>query len=300
MDWSRSVANFDYGWILPAIARFPAPVAYRLSDLRAWVRFRSRTDTRLQALQNIAEAFPDFTPEEVQRTTLEGFRVQCRDEMESYWLDRPIEFLRSRVAEENLEVLEEARKRERGVLFYTVHLGNPGIFLALAGRLGYPMNLVLRPLEDFPMNPRAWLAFGNSRVERLERAVARKILPAGKVSYFTLRRLLREGETVVMAIDVVPSLVTRTTTVDFLGQASRFPLGPARLVLDTRPSVVLWSVHGASGNRYRFLLEDLTEAIDQLDSIADVTRVMVENLEARLRLQPGAWLQWDALHHFWV
>ncbi|MFZ0429961.1 MAG: hypothetical protein WAO20_17730 [Acidobacteriota bacterium] len=300
MNWGRLIGNLDYGLILPAIARLPVPLANRLSDLRAGVRFRLRGPSREQALRNLALAFPEKTPAELRRLAIESFRVQSRDEMESYWFDRPLSFLQSRVGLEEFEVLRRARERGRGVLFYTGHMGNPGIFLALAGRLGFDMNLVFRSLEDIPLNPEAWVRFGNKRVAKLERASRRTVRYAGKVSYFTLRRLLRRAETVMLAVDVVPSLVGRTVKARFFGRTCVFPLGISQLYLDARPSVVLWSSHHGEDGKYRFLLADLTQEMEHLNTPEEVTAHLVDRLEERLRLQPGIWLQWDALDQFFA
>lgn len=300
MNWGRLFGNLDYGLILPSLARFPAPMAHRLSDLRARVRFKLRRASREQALRNLAVAFPEKSSTELKRLAFESFQVQARDEMESYWLDRPLPFLQSLVEAEELEVLREARRRGRGVLLYTGHMGNPGIFLALVGRLGFEMNLVFRSLEDIPLNPEAWVRFGNKRVAKLEDASGRVVRYAGKVSYFALRRLLSERETVMMAIDVVPSLVGRTVTARFLGRRCVFPMGSAKLYLDARPSVVLWSSHHTENGKYRFLLRDITEELEAMSTPEDVTQCLVARLEERLRLQPGIWLQWDAFDQFFT
>ncbi len=300
MNWGRLFGNFDYGVVLPSLARFPVPLAHRLSDLRARVRFKLRRASREQALRNLAIAFPEKSSTELNRLALESFQVQARDEMESYWFDRPLPFLQSLVEEEELDVLREARQRGRGVLLYTGHMGNPGIFLALVGRLGFEMNLVFRSLEDIPLNPEAWVRFGNRRVAKLENASGRVVRYAGKVSYFALRRLLCGRETVMMAIDVVPSLVGRTVTARFFGRPCVFPLGVTKLYLDTRPSVVLWSSHRTENGKYRFLLRDITKELEAMSTPEEVTQCLVARLEERLRLQPGIWLQWDALDQFFA
>jgi KDO2-lipid IV(A) lauroyltransferase len=300
MNWGRMFGNCDYGFILPALARFPVPLAHRLSDLRARIRFQLRRVSRERAVENLALAFPEKPPAELNRLALESFQVQARDEMESYWFDRPLPFLQSLVETEELEVLREACQRRRGVLLYTGHMGNPGIFLALVGRLGFEMNLIFRSLEDIPLNPQAWVRFGNKRVSKLERASGRTVRYAGRVSYFALRRLLRDHETLMMAIDVVPSLVGRTVTARFFGRSCVFPLGFTKLYLDARPSVVLWSSHHSENGKYRFLLKDITNELEKMTTPEEVTQCLVTRLEERLRLQPGIWLQWDALDQFFA
>ncbi len=300
MNWGRAFSNLDYGFILPAIARLPVPLADRLSDLRAWIRFRRRHASREQALRNLTLAFPDLPIAEARRIVLESFRNQARDEMQSPWFDQPLPFLESLVEVEQLEVLREAVKRGRGVLLTTGHMGIPGIFLALVGRLGFNMNLVFRSPDDILANPEAWIRYGKRRIAKLESASGRPVRYVGKTSYFALRRMLRAGETVMMAIDVVPSLVGRTVTSEFFGRPSSFAVGSARLYLDTRPAVVFWSSQRRGNGKFQFLLTDLTGEFQELNTLEEVNQHLVSRLEENLRRQPGLWMQWDALDQFFV
>jgi KDO2-lipid IV(A) lauroyltransferase len=300
MDWGKTAANLDYSIALPILGRLPVSLAYRLSDIRAAIRNRIRKVSRERAIQNLALAFPDLEPCQHWEMAIDSLRVIARDELETYWYDCPLSFLESRIEESSFSIMREAAQRGRGVLLCTGHMGNPGIFLAMAGRSGYPINLVFRPIDDFPLNPSGWLRFGRNRVEKLQQLAERPVLYAGKVSYFHLRRLLRSNESVMMAIDVVPSLIGRSVRTSFLGKTCSFPEGIPRLCLDTRPSVLFWSVQRIPGNKYSFVFEDLTAALDSLQSVEEIAQRLVSCLERRIRLDPAAWMQWDAFDQFFA
>jgi lauroyl/myristoyl acyltransferase len=298
MDWGKAAANLDYSIVLPLLGRLPVSTAYRLSDIRAAIRNRLRTVSRDRAIQNLALAFPDLEPRRLWEIGLDSLRIIARDELETYWYDSPLSFLESRVIEADLQVIRDAERRGRGVLLCTGHMGNHGLFLVLAGRTGHAMNLVFRSLGDFPQNPRGWLRFGNRRIAKLRQISDREILYAGRTSFFQLRRLLRENETVMLAIDVVPSLVNRVVDARFFGRACRFPQGIAKLYLDSRPSVIFWSVQRAEEDKYAFVLEDLTDSLESSETVEEVTQELVSCLERRIRLDPANWILWDALDQF--
>ncbi len=300
MNWGKTAANLDYSLALPILGRLPVSLAYRLSDIRAAIRNRLRKASRERAVQNLALAFPDLEPRQHWEMALDSLRIVARDELETYWYDCSLSFLESRIDESNFEIIREVARRGRGVLLCTGHMGNPGIFLAMAGRSGFPINLVFRPIDDFPLNPPGWLRFGRNRVEKLQQLSERPVLYAGKVSYFHLRRLLRMNESVMMAIDVVPSLIGRSVRARLLGRTCSFPEGIPRLCLDTRPSVLFWSVQRIPEDRYSFVFEDLTEALEALHTVEDIGQELVSCLERRIRVDPAAWMQWDAFDQFFT
>lgn len=298
-DWGKRFTEWDYQYFLPAIAAFPPAVAWRLAALRGWIRYRARAATRRKALENLSHAFPEMSEAERREAVRRSFQLLSRDEMESYWFERPTAFLRSLIGTTELEVLEKAIRQRQGVLALTGHLGCLGIFLCWTGRVGLDHWMLFRPLEDIPGQSRAWVEFGNRRVRAMERSAGHPALPAGRVSYFRLRSILRRGGVITAAMDVVPWLVTQTVSVRFLGKRCRFPLGLARLYLDVRPAVVFWSAQADATKPYHLHVKDLTPEVARLEDPAEVAQAFAAELERRIRQSPGDWLQWDAFHYFW-
>lgn len=299
MNWRTKVVEAEYDHVLPLIARFPPRIAHRLAVCRARIRCRARKDTRRKALENLSAVFPELSERDRREIVRRSFELVSRDEMESFWFDRPESFLRRFVERSDLSVLQQARRLGKGVLALTAHAGCPGFFLCYAGRVGFDHWMLLRGLEDIPQQPPAWVRFGYRRVRLLEQAAGHPFLPAGRISYFRLREILRSGGTITTAVDVVPWLMSRTLTVQFLGRECRFPEGLARLYLDCRPAVVFWVCSPEPTGRYYLLVDDLTDLLSPIQDVSSVAARLVGRLERHILERPGDWLQWDALHYFW-
>ena len=295
MKWLKEI---DYGLVLPAMARLPAALAYRAADWRGDLTWLLRRDARRHAVRNLQATFPQQSPDEARRTVRQQYRTLAHDEMESYWFGRPLSFFEPRIRITGLDDLKASLESGQGVLLYTAHLGSTGFCLTVLGKMGFPINLVFRSLDEVPGMPRSWYRYGKARIRRLEAAVRRPVIQSGRTLYFSMRRKLRQGEIVLMGLDVVPGYVKKTVTVDFLGKPCAFPEGLARLCLDTGARPVLWSIHQDSRRMHHAELQDISSRLKGLDDKQQVTQVLVHGIEQRIRRHPEDWLLWDSLTHF--
>ena len=114
MNWLKEV---DYGLVLPALARMPTGLAYRMADLRGEATFLLRRQACRAAQRNLQATFPELDPAQARRTIRRQCRVLSRDEMESYWFNRPLSFFEPRIRIRGLEELrtgvESGRSRAR-------------------------------------------------------------------------------------------------------------------------------------------------------------------------------------------
>ncbi len=294
----KLLKEIDYGLLLPAMARLPAALAYRLADWRGDLTCLLRRDARRHAVLNLQATFPERSLAEARRSVRRQYRALSHDEMESYWFDRPLSFFEPRIRITGLDDLKAAVGSGRGVLLYTAHLGSTGFCLTVLGKMGFPINLVFRSLDEVPGMPRTWYRYGKARIRRLEEAVQRPVIYTGRTLYFSMRRKLRRGEIVLMGLDVVPGYVKKTVTVDFLGKPCAFPEGLARLYLDTKALPVLWSIHQDSRRTHHAELQDISSRLEGLDDKRQVTQLLVQGIEERIRRHPEDWLLWDSLSHF--
>ncbi len=298
MKLARLAKNLDFALLLPGIARMPPMLAASLARCRGDLYYLLRSEARRAAIRNMAEVLPGLGEREVRRKVRRSFRALSRDELDSYWLDRPLSKLQRLVRISGLETLRKALAERRGVLFYTGHLGSTGLLITVLGKMGIPLNLVFRRVEDIPDMPAAWYRYGGMRVARLEAAAGRPILAAGRANYFAMRGRLREGEIVLMGIDVIPRFLKRTIPVRIFGRPARFPDGIARLYLDTGARVLFWSIHEIEGGRHCSEILDVTDRLEGLDNRQAITQELVRVLEERVRRHPEDWLEWEAFHEY--
>lgn len=296
-DW---LLELDYRWVLPAIARLPRRQAYAMADRRAGWVMRRREASRQTSLQNLAGVFPEKSPGELERIVRRQFQVQSRDEMESHWYRRRLPFFERFVEISGLETLRGAIAEGRGVLLFSGHVGCTGLFFVVMGLHGVHLNIIGLPLDSGQLEfPEPFLAYARNRVAGIEEAVSRPFILTGRGNYPLMQRKLREGETLMVLIDVVPTLLKRRVEVEFLGRPCWFGDGAAALCKSTGARLLEWNIHqDLRSDRHRIEISD-----PGLRSLGDRSNqsVMAELaalLERRIRRHPEDWSQWDSLTHF--
>lgn len=184
---------------------------------------------------------------------------------------------------EGLEHFEEAKRRGRGVLFATAHLGNWELSAFAHGLMMEPMHVVVRPLDnpliDRLVERRRTLA-GNRVIEK--RRGARGIL-----------RALAANEAVGILADQ-NSAPEEGVFVDFFGVPACASTGLAEIAARTGATVIpgfaLWS-----NEERRYILRFCPPVDITGDAAADTCRLQ-KKLEEIIRGHPDQWL-W--IHRRW-
>lgn len=239
---------------------------------------------RRTALSNLAMAMPELDPARRKEITDGVFESIGRVLLA---FARFPDLHRGNIGEwieyEGYEHFEEAKRRGRGVLFATGHLGNWELSAFAHGLLSEPMNVVVRPLDnpliDRMVEQRRALS-GNRIIEK--RDFARSILKA------------------LAANEAVGILVDQNTTldagvfVDFFGIPACTGATFARLAAHTGAAVIPgFAVWIAQEGRYRLKFYPPVEISGDL--IADTQRIQ-KAVESAIREYPDQWL-W--IHRRW-
>jgi KDO2-lipid IV(A) lauroyltransferase len=204
------------------------------------------------------------------------------------WMHRaPAHGLTGRVRLEGLENLRRAYKDGRGVLILTGHLGNWEILANAAGLLGFPLNVVYRPMDFLPLD----LFFRNLRGRfgaRLlsKRSAARDIL-----------RALHRRELVGILLDQNAGR-RAGVFVDFFGKPACTNRGLALMAQRTgAPVVPMFLVR--EGDAYRMIAAPPVQWVRTGDRSRDIrvnTRRYNQVLESFIRRYPE---QWFWVHRRW-
>lgn len=290
----------DYFVLLPLLARLPVQMAYRLCRFRGWVQSRMRADSRKHAEQNMRRVLPSLTPDEVKRLVLEHFQVKARDELEAFWYSRPLSFLLRFVRVTGMEELQKARIRGNGVLFFSGHLGSLGLCWTVIGKHRIPINIVARSIEpeENPLHPAA-RDYNQKKVAWIEEAIARKFVLTRRGNYPRVRELLRSGEVVMIAIDVLPDIVNprRTVSVELMGQKCTLADGIASLYQETQASLVQWTIHhDPRSGLQKIELRDVTARVERQGSKREIVQTLANLLEEKILKYPEHWHVWDSVH----
>ncbi|MBZ4415727.1 acyltransferase [Myxococcus sp. RHSTA-1-4] len=200
------------------------------------------------------------------------------------------------VRTEGREQFYEAAKSGRGGIIVTAHLGCLELCRAMAERRGEVKLTILvhtRHAEQF-----------NRLLKRLNPDSDFRLLEVtdmGPATAVALQERVSAGEFVVIAGDRVPVHSSQTVSVDFLGHAAPFPVGPYVLAgLFKCPLFLLGCIHEGPG--YTIHFECLAERVElprgkRVAALTGYARQYADRLTALLRRSPFDWFNffpfWD-------
>jgi KDO2-lipid IV(A) lauroyltransferase len=184
---------------------------------------------------------------------------------------------------EGFEHFEEAKRRGKGVLFATGHLGNWELSAYAHALMTEPMHVVVRPLD----NPRIDRLVEQRRSGSGNRIIGKKELLRGVL------KALAANEAVGILLDQNAGL-DDGVFVDFFGLKASANVGFTKLAQRTGAAVIPgFAVWSPAERRYILRFYPIVEMTG--DVIAD-TQALQKALEAAIREYPDQWL-W--IHRRW-
>ncbi|WP_329407954.1 phosphatidylinositol mannoside acyltransferase [Streptomyces sp. NBC_00704] len=235
MSARERLADALYGLGWSTVKKLPEPVAVRLgrtvADL-AWKR-RGKGVRRLES--NYARVVPDASPERLAELSRAGMRSYLRYWMESFrlpaWSSARV---RGGFAPEGLHHLTDGIASGRGVVLALPHMANWDLAGAwVTTELKTPFTTVAERLKPETLYDR-FVAY--------REGLGMEVLPhTGGAAFGTLARRLREGGLVCLVAE--RDLSASGVEVDFFGERTRMPAGPALLAQQTGAlllPVTLW------------------------------------------------------------
>jgi len=224
---------YGLGW--GAVRNLPEPAARALGRTiadAAW-RQRGKGVRRLEA--NLARVVPGAGPERLRELSRDGMRSYLRYWMESFRLpawskDR----IRNGFAPQDVHWLTDGLAAGKGVILALPHMGNYDLAGAwVTTKLETPFTTVAERLKPETLYDR-FVAYRES--------LGMEVLPhTGGAAFGTLARRLRAGGLVCLVAD--RDLSKGGVEVDFFGERTRMPAGPAMLAQQTGAlllPVTLW------------------------------------------------------------
>jgi KDO2-lipid IV(A) lauroyltransferase len=266
-----------------AAARLPAPVALalgrRLGDLTALALPRRRR----VALANVAQAFPELSVTERRRVARRGWQHLGMTVIElARLLGRPLQATLGEMTLDGLEHLQIAMAEQRGALMLTAHLGNWEYLSAAAHLTGYPLSIVVRPLDSPALDAVAARMRLKTGVELIDkRGALRPVLEA-----------LRRRRMVGVLLDQNAAR-RESVFVPFFGHVASTSRSLALLSIRTgAPIVPIFTAREAPG-RHRVVIEPplpRPTVNDPEQAIVEMTARCNQIIEAAIRKTPEQWL----------
>ncbi|MFE1881427.1 phosphatidylinositol mannoside acyltransferase [Streptomyces diastatochromogenes] len=226
-------ALYGLGW--STVKKLPEPVAVRLGRSIADLAWKQRGKGVLRLEANYARVVPDAGPERLAELSRAGMRSYLRYWMESFRLPAwSAERVKTGFECKDVHLLTDAIASPRGVILALPHLANWDLAGAwVTTRLETPFTTVAERLKPETLYDR-FVAY--------REGLGMEVLPhSGGTTFGTLARRLRDGGLVCLVAD--RDLSASGVEVDFFGERTRMPAGPALLAQQTGAlllPVTLW------------------------------------------------------------
>jgi Kdo2-lipid IVA lauroyltransferase/acyltransferase len=282
--------EYALAWgLLKIVGALPRPLARAAGISIAWTVYILHRKLRRVGMRNLELAFPD-KPRGERKKILRGVFTSLGRQVAEVCLFPKYtpENVSKIVVYEGFENFERALARGKGVLFLTGHLGAWELSAFAHSLYGYPLNIVMRPLDN-PYIDRLAREYrtmhGNKAVDK---DFARGLIAA-----------LRKGETVGVLMDT-NMIATQGVFVDFFGIKACTASGAARVALKTDAAVVPgFTIWDPVLQKYRLRFDPAVELVRTENHDADVvanTAKFTKVIEDYVRKYPDQWL-W--VHRRW-
>lgn len=288
--WVRLRATYlTYSGLALGLRRLPEPLA-RLSAAAvalAMLQRRNTSATVRMRLAHLRRVFRDTSgrdpdPKELRTLARKAYLAYAR-----YWVDGarlPIaspELVTARLSTEGLAHLDQAMAAGKGVVMALPHVGSWEWGGAWLDQAGYHMTSVAEVLE--PKKLFEWF-IGQREASGLS------IVPLDSRSMGVLTRRLREGGLVGLLCD--RDLLGNGVEVEFFGERTTFPGGPATLALRTGAILITTAVYGNADRNHHAVVSapiDTTRSGSLREDVARITQEIARHFEDYIRRAPEQW-----------
>jgi KDO2-lipid IV(A) lauroyltransferase len=281
---------YGLGW--SAVKTLPEPAARALGRTvadAAW-RQRGKGVQRLEA--NLARVVPGAGPDRLRALSRQGMRSYLRYWMESFRLpawskDR----IRTGFAPQDVHWLTDGLAAGRGVILALPHMGNYDLAGAwVTTKLETPFTTVAERLKPETLYDR-FVAY--------REGLGMEVLPhTGGAAFGTLARRLRAGGLVCLVAD--RDLSKSGVEVDFFGEKTRMPAGPAMLAQQTGAlllPVTLWYDQSPVMQGKVHPPVEVPADGDRASRTAVMTQVLANTYESGIAEHPQ---DWHMLQRLWL
>lgn len=210
-------------FVMPLVIRLPEEVARHILRLKAFIRFKlgsyrayvDRYGLRDIAVANIGRALnlnSQIAREKIQRLMY----LEVISERNGFLLDKyDLSALRRQFIVSGLDILDREIKKQKGIIFVTIHSGDTLLFMLYLSLLGYNIyglfdGAILKTISSDPL-----LRFARLKDFKINGKIGKLYTDRGLKGLFDV---LKNNGIIVWMIDLPPRSLKRATFVDFLGE----------------------------------------------------------------------------------
>lgn len=266
-----------------AIGALPEPVALWAAGRVGDVLFVVRRGHREMITRNLRRVLGGAEDD----ASLEIWAKRAFGAYARYWVEgarlgtTPVSEVLQRFVADGFEHLVEAMAVGKGVVLALPHVGSweyGGAFLAAKG---YPMTAVAERIEP----PELFDYFVEQRA-----AMGLTIVPLGPDSGAAMMQALREGKLVGLLCD--RDLMENGIEVEFFGETTTMPAGPATLAMRTGALLLTTAVYSGPGRDHHAVVQppiDTTRTGSFRTDVQRITQEIATRFEGLIRQAPEQW-----------
>lgn len=274
----------------------PRKWAFRLGNALGRIWFAVDKKHRKIAIDNLTRAFGNEKKASEIKTLAERvFNNLGQILLEIGWSLRLDEKKRSKYFRiEGISHVKHAYKKGKGILVLTGHMGNWELLTVAASIIGYPLSIVVRPLDFKPLD----LYFINIRTR-----YGGKLIPA-KYSLRAILRSLNRGEAIGLLMDQSANWREGIFS-EFFGIQTWTNKGLALLALKTEaPVIPVFLIREKFGFTIKILPEvPLIKTGDKRKDVEANTQQYNKIIESIIRQYPDQWFwvhrRWKKNYQLW-
>jgi KDO2-lipid IV(A) lauroyltransferase len=266
------------------MARLPAPLALGLGRRLGEMAALALPGRRRVVLKNLAQAFPDLPDDRRRRLARQSWQHIGMTIVElARLLARPLQSTLDEMTMDGREHIQRAMAEAGGVLVLTAHLGNWEYLSAAHHLAGYPLAIVVRPLDAPSLQELAETMRRKTGAEIIDkRGALRPVLQA-----------LHRGRMIGILLDQNAAR-REGVFVPFFGRDASTSRSIALLALRTRTPIVPIFIRREGPGRHRVVVQPpvaMPEAANDLEAaVVELTARCTAVIERVVRQTPEQWL----------
>lgn len=291
MDKGQAVFR-TYRTLGRCIAALPEPMAIGLGNMAGDVLHRVRDDQREMVTANLRRVLGSAVddPQVLDRWVRRSFRSYAR-----YWVEGArlpsisSEEVEKRVVLDGIEHVRQGMAAGKGVIVALPHVGSWEYAAAYLCTQGIAMTAVAERIEP----PALFDYFVAQRA-----AMGITIVPLDKNSGRVLLSTLRDGGLVGLLCD--RDIEENGIEVDFFGERTTMPAGPATLALRTGAMLCTGTVYSGPGRDHRAVIDppiDTSRCGTLREDVLRLTQEIAHRMEEMIRRAPE---QWHVFQPLWI
>jgi KDO2-lipid IV(A) lauroyltransferase len=294
----RYLAKWIFHYVLsPVIPHVPFPLLRLIGRVLGGINYSVNARLRHQIENNLRAVFPDRSPEEIHEICRRNFINHAMHSLEILYLPRiDEEFIKKRIRVHNLEHVERAAEKGRGIVFILGHIGYyylSGVTCQLL--TGVSLNDISQEVSklDISALDRKIL---EKRLANYQDRIGGKVFERGG-SLLGVIKAIKRNEAITLFLDAFTS--ESDPIVSLLDRKARMPQGPIRMAMQTGAAIIFSTAIREPDGSMIFTFYDPLE----LDITGDKKKDLQHNaqkcadlLDPAIRQNPDQWHLWRLFH----